>query len=236
MANQLSKEEINTLFKFVESKNVKYKDVQFEIVDHLASAIEEAKANDPNLSFNSALQKIYGKFPITGFASLVYAKEASLKTFWRKKIFNLFLSYLRFPTLFLILVIVYILQLIVFNANEINLLSLYIILFTLFASFRIYNQKHGCSIDKKLTEKYLAANSFAALLEVFSYFNLIFIIPIVWISSASSIGTFTSKESWVLAFFGTLILAWDFACAFHFPKMLIENLSQKYNHLDIKIV
>ena len=51
----ISKENVNELFRFVESKNVPFKDVQFEIVDHLASGIEEEMIKDQNLNFNSAL-------------------------------------------------------------------------------------------------------------------------------------------------------------------------------------
>jgi len=97
MPNQLSKAEINTLFKFVESKNVKYKDVQFEIVDHLASAIEEEQATDPDLGFNSALKRIYGKFPITGFAMMILEKEEALNKFWKRQFFSAFLSNFSYP-------------------------------------------------------------------------------------------------------------------------------------------
>jgi len=104
MTNQLSKEEIDQLFKFVESKNVKYKDVQFEIVDHLASAIEEMQESDPTLSFNSALLRTYAKFPITGFAVMILAKEKALSKFWKKRFFSAFLSCFSYPKIILTLI------------------------------------------------------------------------------------------------------------------------------------
>jgi hypothetical protein len=82
MTNHLSKEEVNKLFKFVESKYVQYLDVQYEIVDHLASAIEEKQSKNSELSFEKALNKLYSEFPITGFAAFVSTKQSAMSVFW----------------------------------------------------------------------------------------------------------------------------------------------------------
>lgn len=85
MKNQLTEEQIADLFKFVESKGVRWKDVQFEIVDHLASSVEEIQEKNPEYSFNRALDKVYSKFPITGFVELVSDQEKVVSKIWKKK-------------------------------------------------------------------------------------------------------------------------------------------------------
>ena len=60
----LSKSQIDHLFEFTRKKYVRYDDVRFEIVDHLASDIENQMSEDSELSFESALKRTYSKFPL----------------------------------------------------------------------------------------------------------------------------------------------------------------------------
>ncbi len=58
----LTKEETQELFNLVERHDIKYYDVQIEIVDHYASAIEEIWENEPDLSFLDAQKQVYREF------------------------------------------------------------------------------------------------------------------------------------------------------------------------------
>ncbi|MBT8189933.1 MAG: hypothetical protein KJO29_05855, partial [Bacteroidia bacterium] len=98
---QLTSGEIEKLFDFVRSKNVPYKDVQYEIVDHLASGIEEIQSEEPGISFEKALAKIYSKFPITGFAVLQLEKEKYIKSYWRKRLGKYMLKFFQLPRIIL---------------------------------------------------------------------------------------------------------------------------------------
>ena len=90
----LSEAQINYLFQFVEKKFVKWYDLQIEIVDHLASGIENEMSIAPTLSFESALQKVYNSFGIFGFANIVKERQnylvQSAKKRWWKEIKSLF--------------------------------------------------------------------------------------------------------------------------------------------------
>jgi multisubunit Na+/H+ antiporter MnhC subunit len=84
----LTKEQIDALFAFTEKKFVRYYDLQVELVDHLASSIEEEIENNATLSFEEALQKVYSSFGIFGFAHIVQEREKALWTqgwslFWK---------------------------------------------------------------------------------------------------------------------------------------------------------
>ena len=101
----LSKSQIDQLFDFTRKKYVQYDDVKFEIVDHLASDIENQMSEDSELSFESALNKTYSKFPITGFAQFIDAREMALYKLWGKKINKIIIGYFTLPKLLLTAVI-----------------------------------------------------------------------------------------------------------------------------------
>ena len=94
---ELSQAEIHSLFSFIRKKYVRYKDVQVELVDHLACAIEERMGNDASVSFTKALYDIYGEFGIYGFAKIIEEKEKNLNSFWRKRIWRYFMEYFQLP-------------------------------------------------------------------------------------------------------------------------------------------
>ncbi len=98
---QLSKDQIDKLFDFTRKKYVKYEDVRFEIVDHLATDIENQMRTEESISFEGALKKVYNKFPVTGFAQMITAKENALKKIWRKKVLSIFLEYFQLPKIIL---------------------------------------------------------------------------------------------------------------------------------------
>ena len=74
----LNNEQIKYLYAFTKKKMVHWYDVQVEIVDHLATAIEELMEANPEMEFELALQKVYAGFGIFGFSPLVRAKEESM--------------------------------------------------------------------------------------------------------------------------------------------------------------
>lgn len=92
----LTKEQIDQLFLFCEKHFVRFYDVQVELVDHLANAIEEKMAADENLSFEAALSSVHAGFGPLGFAGfvnsksgLVYQKYYRIKNRYLKSFFTL---------------------------------------------------------------------------------------------------------------------------------------------------
>jgi hypothetical protein len=77
---KLSESEVQRLFEFATKKFVHWYDLQIEVVDHLASAIETEMQLAPGLSFESALEKVYKSFGIFGFAKLCRRDNIN----WRK--------------------------------------------------------------------------------------------------------------------------------------------------------
>lgn len=79
----LSEDQIQYLFTFCKRHYVRYFDVQMELVDHLANAVELKMKTDPKISFDCALEKVYRSFGVMGFSTIVREKEKQAsRQFW----------------------------------------------------------------------------------------------------------------------------------------------------------
>ena len=76
---KLTEEQLTDLFLFCEENDVKYYDVQMELVDHLSCAIESKWKEKPSLSYDEALWKVYDEFGASGFRKIVSSKEKRLE-------------------------------------------------------------------------------------------------------------------------------------------------------------
>lgn len=63
---KLSKLQIEQLFNFTRQHYVEYYDLQTELVDHLANAIETECEQNPKLTFDEVLHKEFKKFGVLG--------------------------------------------------------------------------------------------------------------------------------------------------------------------------
>jgi len=84
MNKQLTELQIQSLHQFCEKHYVPYYDLQVELVDHLASAIESRWEQEPELSFEKALYETFSKFGVTGFSRVKMEKEKELRQKYSK--------------------------------------------------------------------------------------------------------------------------------------------------------
>ncbi len=94
---KLSPAQIEQLFVFIEKKYVKYYDLQVELVDHLATSIEEMLANNNKLTFDEALRLVYDNFGIFGFAKIVQQKEEQVIKLGKKLLLKEMRNFFRWP-------------------------------------------------------------------------------------------------------------------------------------------
>lgn len=92
----LNKEQLNEIKTFISKNGIKYLDVQMEILDHVASGIEERMAANMKLTFEEALKQTHASFGIFGFGrvedSIVNAMNKKYnRIFW--KTFSSFFNY-----------------------------------------------------------------------------------------------------------------------------------------------
>ncbi len=79
MNKKLTEAQIDELFSFCKRKGVKHYDLQIELVDHLASSIEQRWLENPKLTLAEALPEAYKQFGINGFSKFQATKEKALR-------------------------------------------------------------------------------------------------------------------------------------------------------------
>lgn len=99
----LSNEQIDQLYDFCRKKSVTYYDVQVELVDHLANAIEEKMAAQPALTFDVALQQVYKTFGTMGFGPVVREKEKAVRRSNTRLFWRIFREQLSWPKILVVL-------------------------------------------------------------------------------------------------------------------------------------
>lgn len=115
---KISPEQTEMLFEFTRKHYVEYYDLQNELTDHLANAIEERWLTEPNLSFNEALHHEFKKFGIFGFMDVVEKRQAALGKKYNKLMWGYVKQFFRLPqVLITITLFVVVFKLISYNAD-----------------------------------------------------------------------------------------------------------------------
>ena len=230
----LSPEQIDILFSFVKSKYVRYVDVQHEIVDHLASAIEDEMSQDSSCSFDQALSIVYSRFPITGFSSWVANKETEIHRYWTRKVIKFLVQYFRIPKVLLTILVFILTYWIVFTFGK---TSIYLIALLIFG-LSIYN-----FIKYRHLVKGIKNESSYLFLSAFSGFGSGVGIGYLSFFLTDIIFNFGSHNSEPMSIGQTVILGIFFTCNFIYfhasitalPGMLRQEVNEKYKHLGLVI-
>jgi len=101
MTKQLSEAQIEHLHEFCEKHYVPYYDLQVELVDHLASAIERRLENEPHITFEQALNDTYKEFGISGFSRVSMAREKELVRKYRRMLWSYVVQFFKLPKIVL---------------------------------------------------------------------------------------------------------------------------------------
>jgi len=144
---ELTPTQIEYLFKFMRQKYVRYYDVQIELVDHFASAIEEMWETNPSISFEKAVKEVYSEFPVTGFNNLINEKIQAIQNRLKKHTWKEVKAYLTIPKVTLTLLLCAVFNILYSNIPYPYWFAYGIILGLTFLSFfilkrTIKNQKH----------------------------------------------------------------------------------------------
>lgn len=94
---KITEQEIDQLFDFTKKHYVEHYDVQVELVDHLANAIEDQWKENPNILFEDALQTEFKKFGIFGFTGLIEQKQSDLHKYYNKMLLRELLKFISIP-------------------------------------------------------------------------------------------------------------------------------------------
>lgn len=120
MNRTLTPEETELLFKACENRDVFHYDVQIELVDHLASAIENQWTEDPKVPFKYALYVAAKKFGPTGFSQIKEQKEKELSRKYNRILWHYLLEFYRWPKMLLTLALSFGVLLLLKNVSELH--------------------------------------------------------------------------------------------------------------------
>ena len=94
---KLNAEQVERIYAFTRQHYVEYYDLQTELVDHLANAIEEQWEQNPKLSFEAALKIEFKKFGVFGFMEVVEKRQAALNKKYSKLVVNELKNFFSIP-------------------------------------------------------------------------------------------------------------------------------------------
>lgn len=168
---EIAPEHIDQLYAFTRQHFVEYYDLQTELVDHLAGGIESQWQQNPNLTFEEALQKEFKKFGVFGFMTVVEQRQAALTKKYNGLVAKHFKAIFKTPKILLSLTAVLLLKILLSNvsfAEELTLALFLGLLLTFFTGLVLSRRKikaHFKSSGKKWLFEQIIYNygSFAGL-------------------------------------------------------------------------
>lgn len=136
---RLSQEELIEIYDLCKRKDIHYLELRLELVDHIASRVEQLWQEQPQLSFKEAFHKVYKSFGIFGLSKVAEEHEKVVTrrfwfTVWKElkhwfKIPQVLLTLLAFATLYLLMLNWPVLSQIVYVINYVVIISLVIYIF-----------------------------------------------------------------------------------------------------------
>ena len=152
---KLTQEQIERLYQFTRQHYVEYYDLQTELVDHLANAIEAEWQENPKLTFEVILQKEFKKFGVFGFMDVVEKRQAALNRKYNGIFWNHFKAFFTIPKVILTTTLVgityFFLNISLYKADVV--LIAFVIIILSFYFFIVYfankNKKANVATQKK---------------------------------------------------------------------------------------
>ena len=95
----LSEAKIQSLYRFTRAHFVYHYDLQTELVDHMANAIEELQEKQPELTFDDANKIVFKSFGVFGFQDIVEERMRQLTRKYWHIIWSLFKAQFKWPLL-----------------------------------------------------------------------------------------------------------------------------------------
>lgn len=147
---KLTIEQIDYLYQFTRQHYVEWYDLQTELVDHLANAIESHWIENPKLDFETALQVEFKKFGVFGFMDVVEKRQKMLEKKYLKLIWKHFKTFFTIPKIILTATLIFAIFLLFksFYSDDLVFWLFVLIVLFLFVSIYINNKR----VKKQKTE------------------------------------------------------------------------------------
>jgi hypothetical protein len=104
---KISAEQFTDLMGFTRKHFVEHYDLQCELADHLANAIEERWIINPDLDFNEALNIEFKKFGVFGFMDVVEQRQLALTKKYHRLMWSYFKQFFKLPKIAITILLIF---------------------------------------------------------------------------------------------------------------------------------
>ena len=230
---KLTTEQIDQLYTFARQHYVEWYDLQSELVDHLANAIEAQLDENPKLTFDEVLNKEFGKFGVFGFMGVVEEKQKFLDKKYRKLIWSYYKDFFRLPKIILTLFLIYTFYHFVqfFEETKATLFGL-VIFSMLFFGFYLFKIDKNIEATRKSTGK-------KWLLENMAFKTKFFIIAFLPLNILNIVSVFNSEfdykghwANWHILIFSVFYVLFVFVCLYPFDFYATKSCRRTCKNLS----
>ncbi len=229
---KLTIEQIQQLYGFTKQHYVEWFDLQSELVDHLANAIENQWETFPKRTFDEALQLEFKKFGVFGFMDVVEERQKFLHKKYLKLIWFYYKEFFKLPKIILTVCLIYAVFLFCKFTQDVEM-TLFV-LFLAIISFAIFELIKLNSENKKREKITGKKWLFETVAQSFNGFPFLFI-PGQMINAIHSFSNHNWSEmhsifgSIVLVLFGLFI----YIQIKIIPKKVAKELQKMYSDYQI---
>lgn len=220
---KVTSKQMERLYEFTHQHYVEYYDVQAELVDHLANAIETHWQTALNDDFETILQKEFRKFGVFGFMNIVEEKTNQMNRRYNRILWENIKTFFSFPKIILTLllaVLTYSLLLLFEDKGVViltlNSITIATIIILSFRNRKLYYRKSG--------KKWL----FEDIIFRLNYYNWLFALIFQFNFQFVKYIPNSSIVLWTYSILFAIFLIFIYLVTLHFPKSTEKYLTEIY--------
>lgn len=224
---KLTPEEIENLYEFCYFRSVFHFDVQVEIVDHLASAIEELWKTNPELPFEETVYMLGEQFGgDLGFAIIKKEKEKALRKKYRRLLWQYVGDFYKFPKIMITLMLsLSTYMALIYTKND---QWIFIFLLVLFIGFSLFYN----SYYKRKYLQFKIKEGYTFLLSEISFKGVLYYTGItcggIFFTRATHEFHFSTVGSIIFSVCISIYLVLLYGDCFFIPKKIHEHFNEQF--------
>lgn len=232
MSPQLTQKQTDELFKVCKNNAVYHYDVQMEMVDHLASSIEEIWETEPKIDFKTAQKQAILKFGKGSFTRIHREKEKELRKKYNRMLWKYVFEFYRFPKIIMTFVFTAALFLLFQSVEQTRWIMITYFLLLLVAVI-IYH----FVISPKFKVKTDVWRNFLLLdhmKQIVQTYFFLFMLPNFCYQTFNMVGANTIQNKWILLVISFLMVFFNvilYAHFFYIPQRIREHFIETYPQL-----
>lgn len=234
-AKKLTAEQVERLYAFTRQHYVEYYDVQTELVDHLANAIEATWEENPQLSFDEILHAEFKKFGVFGFMDVVEKRQAAMGKKYNKMVWHYAKGYFKLPKVVMTAVLTLLYFLVLHSSigyHHVVVVSSVMILFIASLIFQIRLLIKNKKINKSTGKRWMLRDTIFTT-GIISFFTAPQFLHIIWqVSDEAYENTYMQTGFSCLMIFLSVL---QYVMLFVIPSKADEHLKATYPEYALEV-